>query len=145
MAALRDPHNLQRFVEAQRDEYNVALREVRRGHKDSHWIWYIFPQLFGLGQSPMSQKFGIRGVAEAGEYLAHPVLGARLRDIAQAVLDLPARSAREVFDGDAVKLRSSATLFAQVTEPGSVFHQLLDRYFAGEPDPRTLELIAATK
>lgn len=145
MAALRDPHNLQRFVEAQRDEYNVALREVRRGHKDSHWIWYIFPQLFGLGQSPMSQKFGIRGVAEAGEYLAHPVLGARLRDLAQAVLDLPARSAREVFDGDAVKLRSSATLFAQVTEPGSVFHQLLDRYFAGEPDPRTLELIAATK
>ena len=134
-----DPYHLQRFIDAQRDTYDQAIAEIRNGRKTSHWMWYVFPQLRGLGSSPLSIRFGISDTDEAREYLAHPVLGPRLRECAQALLKLSGKSAHEIFGSpDDVKLRSSATLFAHVSQPGSVFHQLLERYFDGEPDSRSL-------
>jgi uncharacterized protein (DUF1810 family) len=137
-----DPHDLERFVEAQRDEYDVALAEVRRGRKQSHWMWYVFPQLDGLGSSSAARWYAIRSLAEAEAYLRHPLLGPRLTAIAEATLAVEGRSAREIFGApDDLKLRSSATLFARVSPDGSVFHRLLDRYFDGTPDGRTLALL----
>ena len=141
-----EPHDLQRFVDAQHDTYEDALAEIRGGRKRSHWMWFVFPQLEGLGTSGMAQRYAIRDLAEAAAYLRHPVLGPRLVQIAQAALDVDARSARELFGPpDDLKLRSSATLFARVSPPGSVFHRLLDRYFDGSPDPRTLALLGADR
>ena len=137
-----DPHDLTRFVEAQARDYDRALAEVRAGRKQSHWMWYVFPQFEGLGFSPTSQRYAIRSRAEADAYLQHPVLGPRLLEITEATLDLQSRSASDVFGSpDDMKLRSCATLFASVSPPGSVFHQLLDRYFDGNPDEKTLRLI----
>jgi uncharacterized protein (DUF1810 family) len=134
--------DLQRFIDAQEDTYATALQEIRSGRKRSHWMWFVFPQITGLGFSAMSQRYAIQSIAEARAYLEHAVLGPRLREIAQAALDLPGRTALEIFGSpDNMKLQSSATLFAQVSEPGSVFHQLLDTYFDGEPDARTLEML----
>jgi uncharacterized protein (DUF1810 family) len=135
-------YDLQRFVDAQEDAYAAALAEIRGGRKRSHWMWFVFPQLDGLGFSAMSQRYAIQGVDQARAYLEHPLLGPRLEEIAQAALDVPERSALEIFGSpDDRKLRSSATLFAQVSEPGSVFHRLLDKYFANTPDEETLRLL----
>jgi uncharacterized protein (DUF1810 family) len=139
-----DPYDLDRFVQAQEGDYERALSEVRAGRKRSHWMWYIFPQYDGLGFSPTSRRYAIKSVAEAQAYLAHPVLGPRLTGCAEAALRVEGRSALEVFGSpDDMKLRSCATLFAHVSPDGSVFEQLLNKYFDGERDDRTLRLIGA--
>jgi uncharacterized protein (DUF1810 family) len=138
-----DPHDLQRFVDAQSGVYQQALEELRAGKKESHWMWFVFPQLAGLGSSPMSARFAIRGIPEAKAYLQHPVLGPRLVECAEALLAVPRRTAHEILGRpDDLKLQSSATLFSRVAPADSVFHQLLARFFAEVPDRRTLELLA---
>ena len=138
-----DTHDLDRFLVAQSSNYADALAELRGGRKRTHWMWYVFPQYAGLGRSPMAERFAIKSVAEAEAYLRHPILGPRLVECAEAVLDVEGRSAHEIFGSpDDAKLRSSATLFSRVASGGSVFHRILDRYFGGESDSRTLELIA---
>ena len=133
---------LDRFRSAQEGVYHEALAEIRAGRKRSHWMWFIFPQYAGLGSSATSQRYAIGSRDEAAAYLAHPVLGARLLESAQALLDVSGRTAPEIFGSiDAMKLRSSATLFAAVSPNGSVFHRIIDTYFQGRPDGRTLELI----
>ena len=137
-----DPFDLRRFVMAQERDYPLALNEIRDGRKRSHWMWYIFPQYAGLGRSPTSHLFAIKSVDEARAYLAHPVLGPRLTECAEAVGAVQGRSATEIFGSpDDAKLRSSATLFAHVSPAGSVFHRLLDKYFDGRTDGRTLQLL----
>jgi uncharacterized protein (DUF1810 family) len=137
-----DPYDLDRFVRAQQGDYERALGEIRHGQKRSHWMWYIFPQIDGLGFSPMAKRYAVKSLAEAEAYLQHPILGPRLTACAEAALGVHSRSAREVFGTpDDLKLRSSATLFAAVSAADSVFHRLLDRYFHGVPDPQTLRLI----
>jgi uncharacterized protein (DUF1810 family) len=140
-----DPFELRRFVEAQRGIYETALAEVRRGRKESHWMWFVFPQLAGLGTSPISRRYGIRSAAEAAAYLEHPILGRRLRECAAAMNALPTGSAADVLGGvDAMKLRSSLTLFAHVAETPSMFTEGLDKFFGGAPDPRTLTLLTSS-
>jgi uncharacterized protein (DUF1810 family) len=137
-----DPHGLSRFVEAQEGVYATALAELRAGRKRSHWMWFVFPQVAGLGVSPTAQHFAIRALDEARAYLAHPVLGPRLVECAAAVLAVEGRTAHEIFGSpDDLKLRSSMTLFAQVSAPGSVFDQVLDRLFHGQSDERTQALL----
>ena len=136
-----DPHDLERFVRAQDGVYESALAEIASGRKRSHWMWFIFPQLAGLGSSPTSEHFAIRTETEARAYLAHPILGARLQ-CARALLSGRGRTAHEIFGyPDDLKLRSSATLFAFVSAPGSVFDEVLERYFEGSRDERTLRLL----
>jgi uncharacterized protein (DUF1810 family) len=140
-----DPHDLSRFVEAQKDDYEHAISEIRGGRKRSHWMWYIFPQYDGLGFSSTSKRYAIKSIAEATAYLRHPILGPRLVECVEAMLALEGRSAREVFGSpDDMKLRSCATLFAQVSALGSVFEQLLAKYFRGKSDAKTLRLIGKT-
>jgi uncharacterized protein (DUF1810 family) len=140
-----DPHDLDRFVRAQEGDYARALAEVRGGRKRSHWMWYVFPQIEGLGSSATTRRYSIKSVGEAEAYLAHPVLGPRLVEIAEAALSVEGRSAYEVFGSpDDMKLKSCATLFAGVCPSGSVFHRLLDKYFAGERDEKTVRLAGAT-
>ena len=140
-----DPHDLDRFVQAQEDNYADALAEIARGRKSSHWMWYVFPQFVGLGVSPTSRRFAIKSAAEARAYLAHPALGPRLVACAEAALRVEGRSAFEIFGSpDDTKLRSSATLFAAVSPAGSVFHRLLDKFFQGRRDEKTLELLGGT-
>lgn len=137
-----DPFNLGRFLEAQERDYDRALAELTSGRKRSHWMWYIFPQLDGLGSSSTSRYYGLKGVEEAAAYLAHPVLGPRLIACVEAVLGVEGRSATQIMGPpDDLKLRSCATLFAGLSPPGSVFDRLLDRYFEGRPDDRTLRLL----
>lgn len=137
-----DPFNLSRFLGVQEEDYEPALAEIRAGKKQSHWMWYIFPQMAGLGSSPMAQRYAIKSRAEAAAYLAHPVLGPRLVACAEAAVAVERKTAFDIFGWpDDMKLRSSATLFAAVSPPGSVFEKLLVKYFRGEPDPRTLELL----
>jgi uncharacterized protein (DUF1810 family) len=137
-----DPHDLSRFVQAQADDYEQALSEIRSGRKRSHWMWYIFPQLDGLGFSPTSRRYAIKSLAEAAAYLGHPVLGPRLLECVEAVLRIEGRSAFEVFGSpDDMKLRSCVTLFACVSPAGSVFDRLLAKYFQGERDGKTLRLL----
>ena len=137
-----DPYRLDRFIEAQEGDYENALAEIRAGRKRSHWMWYVFPQFTGLGSSPTSIEYAIKSREEAKQYLAHPVLGRRLVECAEAVLRIDNRSAHEIFGSpDDMKLRSSATLFASVSPEGSVFHRLIDKYFEGKPDVRTIELM----
>src|SRR5436190_10386687 len=125
-----DPYDLTRFVEAQEHNYVQELSEIQSGQKRSHWMWYVFPQFDGLGFSSISRRYSIKSVAEAEAYLRHPILGPRLLESARATLGVESRSALEVFGTpDDMKLRSSATLFASVSPAGSVFEQLLDRYF----------------
>jgi uncharacterized protein (DUF1810 family) len=138
MAASNDPYDLDRFVRAQAPGYERALSELRAGKKKSHWMWYIFPQIEGLGQSPMSVRYAINSAAEARAYLEHNLLGPRLRECAAAVRDVAGRSALEIFGSpDDLKLRSSATLFAAVSKD-AVFEQVLQKYFDGERDKETL-------
>src|SRR5438045_2871238 len=128
-----DPHNLNRFVQAQAPDYEQALGEVRSCRKQSHWMWYIFPQFDGLGFSSTSKRYSIKSVAEAEAYLAHPVLGPRLRECAEAVLGVEGRSAFEIFGSpDDKKVRSCATLFAFVSPEGSVFEYLIGKYYRRE-------------
>lgn len=137
-----DPFDLERFVRAQEPSYATALAEIQTGRKLSHWMWYVFPQLAGLGSSPTAEYYAITSREEAQAYLRHPVLGPRLIACAEAACAVRARSAREIFGSpDDLKLRSSATLFAQVSPAGSAFHRLLDRFFDGQPDARTLQLL----
>jgi uncharacterized protein (DUF1810 family) len=137
-----DPHDLDRFVQAQAGDHERALAEIRSGRKRSHWMWYVFPQLDGLGVSPTSRHYAIRSLAEARAYLSHPVLGPRLVECVEAALGVEGRSALEIFGSpDEMKLRSCATLFSCVSPPGSVFERLLDRYFGGRRDDRTLRLL----
>jgi uncharacterized protein (DUF1810 family) len=136
-------NELDRFVTAQSDSWPQAIAEIRAGRKRSHWMWFVFPQFQGLGFSPTSRRYAIQSLDEARAYLAHPLLGARLVEGCEALLALQGRTAHDVFGSpDDLKLRSCATLFAHVSPPGSVFHRVLERHFDGQPDPRTLDLIA---
>ncbi len=142
LSGVGDPHDLNRFVQAQADDYARALAEIKSGRKQSHWMWYIFPQFDGLGFSSTSKRYAIKSIAEAQAYLAHPVLGPRLIECAEAVLGIKGRSAFEIFGSpDDMKLQSCATLFASVSPEGSAFHRLLDKYYHGEWDNKTLRLL----
>lgn len=130
---------LERFVTAQRDSYGQALGEIRRGRKRSHWMWYVFPQIAGLGRSPTAQYYAIASLGEAQDYLAHPLLGARLRECVAALQALPAADAEAVFGPiDAAKLRSCLTLFAAAAPAEALFARALQRWFEGQADPLTL-------
>jgi uncharacterized protein (DUF1810 family) len=141
-----DRFDLERFAAAQDQggTYEAAVAELRAGRKRSHWMWFVFPQIAGLGQSPFSRRYAISSLAEAQAYLAHDVLGARLVECARIVAALDAPSAEDVFGGiDAIKLRSSMTLFARADPTNPVFGEVLDAYFGGEADPATDRLLAA--
>jgi uncharacterized protein (DUF1810 family) len=142
-----DRWDLARFVEAQAGVHERALAELRAGRKQSHWMWFVFPQLAGLGSSAMAERYAISSLDEARAYLAHPQLGPRLVECAEALLQLEGeRSAAVIMRSpDDLKLRSSATLFARVSPAGSVFHRLLDRYFDGRADERTMSLLPLGK
>jgi uncharacterized protein (DUF1810 family) len=130
---------LQRFLDAQATDYAPALAEIKAGRKRSHWMWYIFPQIEGLGFSSVSRHYAIAGAAEAAAYLHHPVLGARLVEISEALLGLASHNATSIMGSpDDVKLRSSMTLFARVPGASPVFQQVLDKFFGGQPDIQTL-------
>lgn len=134
-------YNLQRFLDAQQGDYERALTEVRNGRKYSHWIWYIFPQLKGLGMSYNSQYYGISGKEEAEAYLAHPVLGERLREVTSAFLQLKSKTAEEVFGSlDAMKVLSCMTLFNEVA-PDDLFQQVIDLYCQGKTDEMTKRML----
>ena len=134
-----DPYNLERFVEAQEPVYQRVCGELRRGQKTSHWMWFIFPQIRGLGHSPMAQKYAIASLAEAQAYLGHPILGPRLRECTQLVVDVEGRTASEIFGyPDDIKFRSSMTLFALAAPDDALFKTALTRYFPSGPDPETL-------
>lgn len=140
-----DPYNLNRFLRAQKNDYERAMAEIRTGKKRSHWMWYIFPQFEGLGFSPTSQFYAIKSLAEAEAYLHHPVLGSRLIKCAEAALSVENRSVREIFGSpDDLKLNSCATLFERVSPTGSVFEKLLDEFFQGDRDRKTLDLLNLT-
>lgn len=139
-----DSYDLTRFVDIQRTNYTRALQEITTGRKTTHWMWYIFPQVAGLGQSAMAREYGIAGIGEARAYMAHPLLGPRLTACAEALLAVQGRTITEILGTpDDMKLRSCATLFAAVTPPGSVFERLLEKYYAGERDERTLRALRA--
>ena len=135
-----DPYDLERFVGAQDADgtYTRALEELRQAHKLSHWMWFVFPQIAGLGQSPTSKKFAISSLDEARAYMRHPVLGARLVQCTAVLSEIRGRSAEHIFGpADAQKLRSSMTLFRRVAPAEAGFGQVLDQYFDGQPDPAT--------
>jgi uncharacterized protein (DUF1810 family) len=139
----KDP--LQRFVDAQDDWIDIARHELRKGEKESHWMWFIFPQIAGLGFSPTAQIYAIASRAEAEAYLRHPVLGARLHELTQIVTGIEGRSAVQIFGKvDALKFRSSMTLFANATADNADFTRALDKFYGGEPDARTLELLESS-
>jgi uncharacterized protein (DUF1810 family) len=139
-----DPFDLGRFVDAQEDVFATALAELRNGQKRTHWMWFVFPQIDGLGSSVMAKRYAIRNIEEARAYLNHPILGLRLVECAESVLAVEGRSVGEIFGyPDDLKLKSSMTLFASITQPGSVFVNILDKYFCGVGDVRTLELLVA--
>ena len=135
-----DPFNLERFVKAQAEVFQQVTSELKAGRKMSHWMWFVFPQIRGLGQSSTSIKYAIAGLDEARAYLAHPVLGPRLRECTRLVLLLENRSAVEIFGRpDDMKFRSCMTLFAQVSRDEDIFARALERYFRGVPDRMTLD------
>ena len=139
---MSDPHNLQRFIDAQDDVFETALTELRSGTKQSHWMWFIFPQLTGLGLSPTSQYYGVGSLDEARAYLEHPVLGPRLRDCVEALLSHAGTCTAEQILGsiDAMKLRSSMTLFDKVS-PHDIFAEAIHAFFDADFDERTLALL----
>lgn len=140
------PFDLGRFISAQEGIYERVLAELRRGQKRTHWIWFIFPQIDGLAHSATSKHYAIKSIEEARQYLNHPILGARLLECAEAVLAIEGRSVSEIFGyPDDLKLKSSMTLFAYVADPRSVFVRVLDKYFQGEQDVRTLDLLEKLK
>jgi uncharacterized protein (DUF1810 family) len=134
-----DRYDLQRFVEVQERVYPQVCAELRRGRKTSHWMWFVFPQIRGLGHSPMAQKYAIASLAEAQAYLDHPVLGPRLRESTQLVVDVEGRAASEIFGyPDDMKFRSSMTLFSLAAPDEPLFKTALTKYFPAGPDPETL-------
>lgn len=145
-----DPHDLARFVEAQAGCYSRVLGELAVGEKTTHWMWFIFPQLEGLGASATARRFGISGLGEARAYLAHPLLGRRLRECTRLVLAVEERTAHEIFGSpDDLKLRSCLTLFAQAAasppaREDELFGEALAKYYRGEPDPLTLRLLTSS-
>ncbi len=143
---MSDEYDLNRFVRAQEQSYQQALSELERGRKQSHWMWYVFPQFDGLGSSPTSKLYSIKSRAEARAYLDHPLLGPRLVECAEAMLAVETKSARAILGSpDDMKLKSCATLFANVSSPGSVFERLLDKFYDGERDAATLRLLSAAR
>jgi len=140
--AMDDPNNLQRFVDAQQPVFTGVLAELKHGSKRGHWMWFIFPQLKRLGRTAQSNFFGIASLQEAAAYLKHPVLGPRLIECIQLVNAVEGRSAEDIFGYiDAMKFRSSMTLFAQATPDHQIFTDALQKYFAGEFDPLTIEYL----
>lgn len=138
----QDPFDLQRFVTAQAGIYPQALSELRSGRKRSHWMWFVFPQIDGLGNSETARFYSIKSAQEAVAYLNHPTLAPRLAECCEAILGVPDKTARDLFGfPDDLKLRSSTTLFMAVSPPNSVFSRVIDRYFDGCPDQRTLDLL----
>ena len=134
--------DLSRFVKAQQYDYEQALQEIRSGRKRSHWMWYIFPQIQGLGFSSTAQYYAIRDLQEAKDYLAHPVLGPRLREISSALLSLEGLSAHQIFGfPDDLKLRSCMTLFRLADLEDSLFEQVLEKYYDGIPDSKTVDIV----
>lgn len=141
-AGVDDPFDLGRFLDAQQGVHEQALAELRGGRKRTHWMWFVFPQMAGLGMSSTAQHYGIRSLAEAQAYLQHPVLGARLRQCARTLLDLRGSSADVIFGYlDVLKLKSSMTLFAALPDAGAEFSDVLIRYFGGARDEPTLRLL----
>jgi uncharacterized protein (DUF1810 family) len=135
-----DPYDLDRFVEAQEPVIAAALAELRRGRKESHWMWFVFPQIAGLGRSPTAKLYAIRSLAEARAYLAHPVLGARLREGVALLLGIEGRGATAILGPvDAAKLRSCLTLFAAADPDEALFPAALAKYFGGQPDPLKMQ------
>ena len=142
MTLNNDPFNLSRFVTAQRAIYERVLKELGSGRKISHWMWFIFPQIDGLGESATTKYYSIKTAEEARQYLDHPILGARLVKCAETVLAVEGRSASEIFGfPDDMKLKSSMTLFASVADSNPVFARVIDKYFNGEKDQKTLDLL----
>lgn len=142
MTNASDTFDLSRFTTAQESIYDSVLAELRNGQKRTHWMWYIFPQIDGLGHSATSKHYAIKSLEEARQYLNHPVLGQRLLECAEAVFTIEGRSIPEIFGyPDHLKFKSSMTLFASVAPPGSVFARILDKYFNGERDALTLQLL----
>jgi uncharacterized protein (DUF1810 family) len=137
-----DPYHLHRFVEAQDPVYSKVCEELRRGYKTGHWMWFIFPQIAGLGSSEMARRFAISSTAEAEAYLQHPVLGKRLEECAALVLKVSGRTANEIFGAtDELKFRSCMTLFGRTSAKNPVFQDNLMKYFGGKPDPLTTNLL----
>ncbi len=135
-------NDLKRFLDAQENDFERALAEIKRGRKQSHWMWYIFPQIAGLGSSETSRFYAIKDRAEAELYLAHPVLGARLIEISEALLEIEGKTANQIFGSpDDMKLKSSMTLFGALKNTNPVFQSVLDEYFNGTNDLRTLQMI----
>jgi len=140
-----DKHNLNRFIESQDSVYQQVRSELINGKKRSHWMWFIFPQIDGLGSSSTAQHYAIKSKDEAIAYLTHPVLGKRLIECAEIVLAVNGHSASEIFGfPDYLKFRSSITLFATVSESGSIFEKNIDKYFSGEADSKTIEILYQT-
>jgi uncharacterized protein (DUF1810 family) len=143
MPVTDDPYDLQRFVDAQEHIYSTVTAELAAGRKRSHWMWFVFPQLRGLGSSPTAVRFGISSADEARAYLAHDLLGSRLRECARLVARIDGRSVRDVFGWpDDMKLRSSMTLFAHAAGDNADFVAVLDKFYGGEEDPATLARLA---
>jgi len=141
-----DPHNLERFVSAQSRVWEQVITELREGRKHTHWMWFIFPQIAGLGHSDIAQRFAISGKEEALAYLDHAILGPRLKQATELVIKVPGRTIEQIFGyPDDLKFRSSITLFHSVAPAEEVFHQALARYFAGKPDTATLTLLERTR
>jgi len=141
-----DPFGLNRFISAQDEVYDRVLTELKSGTKRTHWMWFIFPQIDGLGHSPTTEYYAIKSIDEARKYLNHPILGLRLIECTEAVLAITGRSASEIFGyPDDFKLKSSMTLFSFVSGPASLFVRVLDKYFQGEHDIKTLQLLEKLK
>ena len=135
-------NNLQRFVDAQQGVYEQALSQIKGGRKQSHWMWFVFPQIDGLGYSEISKRYGIKSMAEAEAYLQHPLLGVRLLQISEALLQLGSSDAYQIFGSpDDLKLKSSMTLFSSLPNAPVIFRKVLDKFFAGAKDPKTLKLL----
>lgn len=146
MISNNNPYDLSRFLRAQETIYESVLAELGNGRKQSHWMWFIFPQIEGLGYSSTSKYYSIKSMEEAREYLKHPLLGSRLLKCAETVLAIKGKTALEIFGSpDDIKLRSSMTLFACATESETVFVRVLEKYFDGKPDKRTQTLLGCHK
>ena len=141
-----DPHNLQRFLLAQSEDYKVALAELQQGRKNSHWIWYVFPQVEGLGHSSRAQEYAIRSRGEAAAYLEHEILGSRLHECCEALLQHKSAKIEDIMGfPDDLKLRSSMTLFASISEQPSVFQKILDLFYRSEMDAGTMDYLNSTQ
>lgn len=139
---MEDSYNLQRFIDVQQRDYSTAYAEISQGRKHSHWMWYIFPQIEGLGMTSTSVFYSIKSLAEAKAYIAHPYLGDNLKKICRVLLSLDENDPYKIFDSpDYLKLRSSMTLFAEANPEEDVFQKVLDKYYGGKKDERTLEIL----